>query len=82
MEAGKDIRISQSEFNKYEMARVIGSRALQLSHGAPPLITLTPEKLEELRFSPIEIAKLEFKEGVIPITVIRPLPSEIAKRNQ
>lgn len=61
---------------KYEKARMLGSRALQISMGAPFLLKLSDEELEELAFNPIEIAKLEYEKGVIPITVRRPLPSE------
>lgn len=76
MEAGKDIRITQENFTKYELARVLGSRALQISHGSTPLVKLTKATLEKIGYNPIEIAKLELKEGVIPITVIRKLPHE------
>jgi DNA-directed RNA polymerase subunit K len=68
--------INQDKFTKFELARVIGSRALQISQGAPPLIKLTPKILESIRYNPIEIAKLELKEGAIPITVVRPLPGQ------
>ena len=60
------------EYTKYEKARMIGSRALQLSMGAPFLVKLSPEELKKLKFDPIEIALLEFEEGVLPITVKRP----------
>jgi DNA-directed RNA polymerase subunit K len=68
----------QKQFTKYEKARILGSRALQISMGAPYLIKISKEKLEEIKFNPLEIAKLEFDAGVIPINVIRPLP-EIEK---
>lgn len=71
-----DKRISQEDFTKYELARVIGSRALQISHGSKPLIKLEEAKLESVGYNPIEIAKLEFSEGVIPITVVRKLPGD------
>ena len=71
--------IAIKDFNKYEKARVIGSRALQIAMGAPFLVKLTDEDLKRIRYSPIEIANLEFKEGVIPITVKRPTPSEREK---
>ena len=71
-----EIKLDQGEFTKYEMARMIGSRSLQISMGAPFLIKLTPKKLEELSYNPVQIAKLEFKEGVLPITVKRMLPHE------
>ena len=53
---------------------MIGSRALQLSMSAPFLLDLTPEELQAMNFNPVEIAKREYDEGVIPITVTRPLP--------
>ncbi len=61
---------------KYEKSRIIGSRALQISMGAPFLVKLDDKKLEEIGYNPIEIAKLEYAEGLVPITVKRPLPHE------
>ncbi len=63
---------------KYERARIIGSRALQISQGAPLLIKLTKKQLEELKYNPIEIAKREYEKGVIPIDIKRVLPHERA----
>mgnify|MGYP001571123328 CR=1 FL=1 len=57
---------------KYEKARMIGSRALQLSMGAPFLVKLSPEDLVKMRYDPMEIALLEYEQGVLPITVKRP----------
>ena len=62
------------EFTKYEQARMLGSRALQIAMGAPFLVKLGEKELEAIRFNPLEIAKMEFAEGVIPITVVRPMP--------
>lgn len=62
------------EYTKYEQARIIGARALQIAMGAPLLLKLKEDTLEELEFNPIRIAQREFKEGVIPISVRRPLP--------
>jgi len=64
-------------YNKYEHARIIGARALQISMGAPFLIKLNDEELKKLGYNPIEVAKLEFKQGLIPISVKRPLPSTV-----
>lgn len=58
-----------SKYNKYEKARMIGARALQISMGAPFLVKLEEEDLKKLRYNPVEIAKLEFEKGVIPIAV-------------
>jgi DNA-directed RNA polymerase subunit K len=53
---------------RFEFARLLGARALQISLGAPILV-----KTEETE--PIEIAKDEFLEKIVPITVKRKLPS-------
>ena len=62
------------KYTKYERARMIGSRALQISMGAPFLVKLSKKQLEDIKYNPIRIAELEFKKGVLPITVKRPLP--------
>ena len=64
------------EFSKYEVARIIGARALQLSMGAPFLIKLSDEELEKIRFNPLEIAKKEYAAGVLSIEVVRTLPEQ------
>ena len=64
---------------KYEMARMIGARALQISMGAPFLIKLEEEDLKKLRYNPVEIAKLEFEKGVMPIVIKRPSASSASK---
>jgi DNA-directed RNA polymerase subunit K len=64
------------QFTKYERARIIGSRALQISMGAPFLLKIPKKKLEELEFNPVKIVRLEYEAGVIPITVRRVLPHE------
>ncbi len=63
---------------KYEKARIIGARALQISMGAPLLLKTTKKVLEEIKFSPIELAKREFDGGYLPISIKRPLPSKKA----
>jgi len=54
------------ELTKYEVARLIGARALQLSMGAPPLIKIDDEKISFIR-----IAEEELDKGVIPLSVVR-----------
>ena len=63
-------------YSKYEKARMLGSRALQIAMGAPFLVKLDEEALKKIKYSPLEIAKLEFEKGIIPITVKRPLPAK------
>jgi len=53
-------------YSKYEIARLIGARALQIKMGAPVLIKI-PSGIER----PIDIAKLEFENDVLPITIKR-----------
>ncbi len=52
------------KYTRYERARIIGARALQISMGAPVLIDVDKKE-------PIEIAYMELEKGVIPITVKR-----------
>jgi len=61
-------------FSKYEIARIIGARALQISMNAPLLIKLSTEQLEEIKFDPIRIAEVELRSGILPITVNKPFP--------
>ncbi|MBI4096061.1 MAG: DNA-directed RNA polymerase subunit K [DPANN group archaeon] len=60
------------ERTNFEIARIIGARALQLAMGAPMLI-----KRPEHVFDPTEIAKQELDSGVLPMTVKRPMPQKI-----
>jgi DNA-directed RNA polymerase subunit K/omega len=61
----------EMKYTKYELARLIGARALQISMGAPLKLKLSPAQLEELNFNPIRIAELELEKGVLPLTVVR-----------
>ena len=70
------MQLGDDEFTKYEKARVLGSRALQLSMGAPMLVKLSSEDLKNLKYNPVEIAKIEFEKGVIPMQVKRLRPHE------
>lgn len=65
------VKEEELKFTKYEKARLIGARALQISMGAPFAIKLTPKQLEDLCYNPVEIAKLEFDQGKIPIAIRR-----------
>ncbi|TLZ66970.1 MAG: DNA-directed RNA polymerase subunit K [Methanobacteriota archaeon] len=53
-------------FTRFERARIIGARALQIAMGAPILL----ESVEGI-VDPMEISMREFERGVIPITVKR-----------
>jgi len=68
-----------TKFTKYERARMIGSRALQLSMGAPFLIKLSKKELETMRYDPLEIAKEEFKKGALPLVIRRSMPKNASE---
>ena len=51
---------------RFEKARIIGARALQISYGAPVLVDYPEDMLD-----PIDIAMLEYESDLIPITVVR-----------
>lgn len=63
------------KYTRYEKARIIGARALQIAQGAPFMIELKEKDLEAIRFNPIEIAKMEFEKGLVPIDVKRQILS-------
>ncbi len=65
------------KYSKYEMARIIGARALQIAMGAPFLVKMSKEELEKINYDPVKIAKKEFESSVLPITIKRPLPIKI-----
>ncbi|MEM2955995.1 MAG: DNA-directed RNA polymerase subunit K [Candidatus Pacearchaeota archaeon] len=64
------------KYTKYEKARILGARALQLAMNAPLLLNIPKEKLEEMNYDPLKIAEYEFNAGVLPITVKRPFPAK------
>ena len=64
-------KIEQKKFTRFEKARIIGARSLQISQGAPLMIELSEEELKKIRYDPIQIAKREFDEGVVPLTIIK-----------
>jgi len=55
---------------KYERARILGTRALQLSMNAPPMVDLEGET------DPLQIAMKELREKKIPLIIRRYLPDE------
>ncbi len=73
-------KFEPEQYTKYEKARILGPRALQIRANAPILLKISKEKLEELNYDPIKIAELEFEAGILPITVKRPLPKKIERK--
>ncbi|MFB6250960.1 MAG: DNA-directed RNA polymerase subunit K [Halobellus sp.] len=54
----------RTQYNRYEKARVLGARALQVSYGAPVLVDTDQSE-------PILVAAEEYDAGVLPFTVNR-----------
>jgi len=61
--------IGPPKLTRFERARIVGARSLQIAMGAPILVE-TPEP----RASPIDIALQELDIGILPITIRRTLP--------
>lgn len=66
--------MENQQFTRYEIARIIGARALQIAMDAPLLLKISDEDLKEMKFDSIKIAEREFEEGVLPISIHRPMP--------
>lgn len=62
-------RITTRYLTKYERARIIGARALQISKNAPILV-----EVEKGVWDPLKIAEKELQEGKIPFIIRRYLP--------
>jgi len=65
----ENVSIGPPKLTRFERARIVGARALQVSLGAP-ILTPLPAGMSD----PIDIAIEELKEGVLPMTVRRTLP--------
>ncbi|XP_077991442.1 DNA-directed RNA polymerases I, II, and III subunit RPABC2-like [Glandiceps talaboti] len=61
-------KITTPYMTKYERARVLGTRALQIAMGAPVMVELEGET------DPLEIARKELKARKIPIIIRRYMP--------
>eukprot|EP01034_Spumella_vulgaris_P037047 gene37047-45698_t len=64
----KSKRITTRYMTKYERARVLGTRALQISMNAPVMVDIAGET------DPLKIAMKELRERKIPMIIRRYLP--------
>jgi DNA-directed RNA polymerase subunit K len=55
--------MTSNKLTRFERARIIGARALQLSMGAKPMVEVSGS------LDPIDIAIRELKEDVLPLEV-------------
>ena len=68
--------MAEVKFSKYEKARILGARALQIAMNAPVLVKISKDDLEKIRYDALKIAEIELDSGVLPISVKRPLPEK------
>ncbi|HIG51874.1 DNA-directed RNA polymerase subunit K [Candidatus Parvarchaeota archaeon] len=68
--------MNDEKFTRYEVARILGARALQISMDAPILLKMSKEELEKINYDSINIAEKEFNAGILPISVNRPIPGK------
>lgn len=61
-------RVTTRYLTKYERARILGLRALQISMNAPIMVDLSGET------DPLDIARKELREKKIPMLIRRYLP--------
>ncbi|MGB9703762.1 MAG: DNA-directed RNA polymerase subunit K [Candidatus Micrarchaeales archaeon] len=54
----------KKNYTRYEKAKIIGIRALQIAYGAPLLIQTN-------EMDPLKIAEIEFEKNLIPFVIIR-----------
>jgi DNA-directed RNA polymerase subunit K len=55
----------KEKYTRFERARIVGARSLQIAMGAPVLVE------DDGRLDPLSVAIKESEAGVIPITVKR-----------
>jgi DNA-directed RNA polymerase subunit K/omega len=63
-------------FTKYERARILGARALQIAMNAPLLIKIKPDDLEKIKYNALKIAEIELDSGILPISIKKPFPDK------
>ena len=68
------IAIGPKMLTRFEYARILGARALQISMGAPVLVLEQEEQEEQEQGDPLLIAEREIRQGLLPILVRRTLP--------
>jgi DNA-directed RNA polymerase subunit K/omega len=64
------VPVGPAWLTRFEKAKIIGGRALQLSMGAPPLISQDELKGMDV----LQIAEEELRRKLLPLTVVRRTP--------
>jgi DNA-directed RNA polymerase I, II, and III subunit RPABC2 len=69
---GFEIRVGPPKLTRFEKARIVGARSLQLTMGAPAFVPI-----EKGLRDPIMIATSELESGALPISIRRTLPNGV-----
>jgi DNA-directed RNA polymerase I, II, and III subunit RPABC2 len=72
--AGFVVKIGPPKLTRFEKARIVGARSLQISMGAPSFIPI-----EGGYRGPIEVATAEMEEDALPISIRRSLPNGVTQ---
>ena len=72
--ANFEVTIGPPKLTRFEKARIIGARSLQIAMGAPAFVPL-----EAKYRGPIEIATAELEEDALPISIRRSLPNGVTQ---
>lgn len=70
----KTQKINPEDFSRYERARIIGARGLQIAMNAPLLMKIKQEDLEKIKFDALKIAEIELDSDALPISIKKPYP--------
>ncbi|HYA56810.1 MAG TPA: DNA-directed RNA polymerase subunit K [Nitrososphaerales archaeon] len=69
-----EIKIGPPKLTRFERARIVGARSLQIAMGAPAFIPMEgPYK------GPIDTAMLELEADALPISIRRSLPNGVTQ---
>ncbi len=68
------VKIGPPKLTRFEKARIVGARSLQIAMGAPAFIPLEGEYR-----GPIDIATAELEEDALPLSIRRALPNGITQ---
>ncbi len=72
----EEIKVGPPFLTKYERAKIIGLRALQLDYGAFPLVDVEALGIKK---DPVAIARYELDHGLLPLSIVRHTPAGLVQ---
>ena len=69
-----EVRIGPPKLTRFEKARIVGARSLQVAMGAPPFIPI-----EGGYMGPIDVATEELEQDALPLSIRRSLPNGVTQ---